>query len=71
MKKRYQAVAIERQHYNNHHEYIVAVHDCFGRDGIFLMRYHDISKTEVIRLLRADGVEVSKHVENGGKLRLF
>ena len=70
MKKRYQAVAIDREHYKNHWEYIVLVHDRTGKDGLFQYGFYDMSKTAVIKELRAKGIEVSKHVENGGELRL-
>jgi hypothetical protein len=73
MKKRYQAICIEKQYYTNtnHHAHVVAVYDRYGKEGISNMWYHDLSKTELIKALRCDGVEVSKHVENGGSLRLY
>ena len=70
MKKRYQAVRISFSNYKYNWEYTVLIHDRLGKDGIFLERYTHTTRTAVIKALRADGVEVSKHVENGGSLRL-
>jgi hypothetical protein len=69
--KRYQAVSIERRDFYNRniHEHVVAVHDRIGGTGIKLHWYYNLSKTELIKQLRMDGIEVSKHVENGGELR--
>lgn len=71
MRKRYQAVCIEKEYYSNsnHFSYVVAVHDRLGKERIHCLWYHDISKTELLKCLRSDGVEVSKHVENGGELK--
>ncbi len=73
MKKRYQAVSIEKRWRiaTNEYFYVVKVHDTRGKDGIFNMWYENVPKSQVVRHLRAEDIEVSKHVENGGKLRLF
>ena len=70
MKKRYQAVAIDFSNYKYNWEYIVLIHDRTGKDGLFQQRYYNTTRTAVIKALRAEGIEVSAHVVNGGTLRL-
>ena len=71
--KRYQTVSIIQSDilHNKSKLYIVTLYDRFGIDGIFKTAYYTKSKKRLIKLLRSDDIEVSKHVENGGKLRLY
>lgn len=72
--KRYQTVSIEKDNYfsgKKTKRFIVCLHDRRGIDGIFYVPYYTKSKKRLIALLRSDDIEVSKHVENGGKLRLY
>lgn len=73
MKKRYQAVSIEKSVKLSDGSYIyyVQFHDKHGKQGVFWGRFTSKNKRGLINRLRFSDVEISKHVENGGKLRLF
>ena len=70
--KRYQAVKIEKREYlNNEHAHVVTIHDRQGKGGIDYAWYYNLPLKTVVKYLRSEDVEVSKHVENGGSLRLY
>lgn len=70
--KRWQVVEIKKgvKHCNDGYIYYVQFHDRRGGQGVFWARYIEKNKKCLIRGLRSSesGIEVSKHVENGGRI---
>lgn len=72
--KQYQVVSIERGKKRCEYGYLyfVTIHDRHARyEPIFKYSYYMNNKKSLVKVLRESGMEVSDHVKNGGKLRLY